>query len=418
MARVDQNQLLAAVYDILKEHRKPTHITEITADLLAVLPLTTGRPRAAVRKALALGLHAVHYGDGRWCLMQNALREYSFRCTPHAQEIQAGLLFTHVRFTPFLPYYPAGSNSIRLVDTTGNLTISATVDHTPHAAIRLADWYEFHRFKAGDSLMVQATDLTAGLFQITYEPVAQKDLGVLERNRTFADAAFALFVRSRQEEVLADTLIPAVLAQRPEFRSAPPDDYRDVLARDGRFRLLEQGTVAAADFRRPIDYLYLFPKWGKAAFNALNPGYLTPVETGEEATPEPGSHWLRLLNAQVVSLEAEAGQVKLRLDLESSAGDFSSDLDLTLGPASRMTRTLLSTLRQRFKSLVNAQIKTSAAARALQQVTLEDEPQMTPRLTEFLRPLAATAKNPPDEATRQKLAAAHLVLAAPRTHRV
>jgi hypothetical protein len=394
MDRMERRRLRAVLYDILLAAGVPVPLTELVAAVQEASPLAVKDPRGAVRRALANGVRAIPVDGGQWVLMQSVLEGAAFRCTPHAAEIQHGRLYLASRFSPFLPVYPAPAKAIRLIDAAAGLEANVAIDDSPGFGLYLAGWYRSCGFVAGDSIIVSVSYADALTFGFSHEPLSRRDPATTSRTRAFADAALNLLMRWGREEAPLAALVQGVLARHEDMLHAPPDDYRELFARDGRFRLLEGGVVSQLDYRRPIDYLYLFPKWGRGSFEALNPGYCTPLESGDDGQQEAAGHWLRLVSAEVTALDLAARKATLRVHTDSSAGAFRSDVEVSLRARAPLARTLLATLRNRFKLLVAGQAPVGRGRGAVSAVVVEDEVLAVRRLTGFLRSLAEAAETP------------------------
>jgi hypothetical protein len=413
MDRMERRRLWAVLYDLLLEAGGPAPLTDLAAAVQKASPLAVKDPRGAVRRALGNGVRAIPMDGGRWVLMQRALEGAAFRCTPHVAEIQRGRLYIASRFSPFLPVYPAPATAIRLVDAAAGLDASAAIDDSPACALDLAGWYRSLGFSTGDSISVSVSYSEVLTFRLSHEPLSRRDPDRSSRTRDFADAALDLLMKWGREEAPLAALVQGVLVRHGDMLHAPPDDYRDLFARDGRLRLLEGGVISFADYRRPIDYLHLFPKWGRGSFEAFNPGYFTPLESGEEAHAEPTGHWLRLVSAEVAALDLAARRATLRLHTDSSAGAFRSDVELALGVRAPLARSVLVTLRSRFKLMVAGQAPAGHGRGGASSVVIENETTALRQLTGLLRSLAEAAEAPGDPATVQSLGGARLEFTGP-----
>jgi hypothetical protein len=429
MDRMERRRLVAALHSLLLDARGPAALTELVAAVQLASPLAVKDSSAAVRRALVGGLHAIPLDGGRWVLLEHALEGAAFRCTPHAAEIQHGRLYIGSRLSPFLPLYPTPVTAIRLVDAAAGLDASAGIVDSPVCSVDLAGWYRRHGFSAGDSIIMSVSYANIPRFALSHEPRWRRDPAVASRTQVFADAALDLLMGWGREEAPLAVLVQGVLARRPDLLSAPPDDYRDLFARDGRFRLLEGGVVSPADYRRPIDYLDLFPRWGRGSFQALNPGYFTPLEPEYEhglghgqgggagvqdaERAEPAGHWLRLLSTEVVDLDLVARRATLRVHADSSAGAFRSDVELTLRGHAPLARSVVATLRRRFRLLVAGQAPAGHGRGAVLAVSIADEALAVRQLSGFLKPLGEAAETPADAATSHLLSQARLEFTGP-----
>jgi hypothetical protein len=413
MDRIEKRRLLTALHGSLLKAGGPVALTDLVAAVQLASPLTVKDPRGAVRRALAGGLHAIPVDGGRWVLLESALEGAVFRCTPHAAEIQLGRLHIAARFSPFLPQYPAPATVLRLVDAAVGLETSAGIDNSPACAVDLAVWYRARGFSAGDSIIVSVSYEDAVMFRLSHEPVSRRDPALAVRTRAFADAALGLLMGWGREETPLTALVQGVLVRHEDMLFAPPEDYRDLFARDGRFRLLEGGVVSQVDYRRPIDYLYLFPKWGRGSFQALNPGYVTLLESGEDEHSEPSGHWLGLISAEVMALDLTGRRATLRVHADSSAGAFHSDVELALRARAPLARSLLATLRRRFRLLVAGQAPAGHGRGGGAVVSIENEASAVREMTGFLRSLAEAAEAPAGAAATQPLGRARLEFSGP-----
>ena len=404
---------MAALHGLLLEARGPVPLTELVAGVQGASPLPVKDPRGAVHRALGSGVHAIPLDGGRWILMEHALEGAAFHCTPHPAEIQHGGLYIASRFSPCLPVYPGPATAIRLVDAAAGLSTGADIDDSPACALDLAEWYRARGFSAGDSIIVSVSYSDALTFRLSHEPLSRRDPATASRTRVFADAALDMLMGWGREEVPLAALVRGVLVRHEELLNAPPDDYRDLFARDGRFRLLEGGLVSQADYRRPIDYLHLFPKWGRGSFQALNPGYFTPLESEEDGHAEPAGHWLRLVSVEVVALDLAARRATLRMHADSSAGAFRSDVELALRAHAPLARSLVATLRSRFNLLVAGQAPAGHGRRGVSPVVIENETSAVRQMTGLLRSLGEAAETPADVATVQSLGRARLEFTGP-----
>lgn len=413
MDRVERRRLLAALHGLLLEARGPVPLTELVAGVQGASPLPVKDPRGAVRRALGGGLHAIPVDGGRWVLMEHALEGAAFRCTPRPAEIEHGRLYIASRFSPFLPVFPAPATAIRLVDAVAGLDTGADIEDSPACALDLAGWYRSRGFSAGDSIIVSVSYADPPRFALSHEPLSCREPAIASRTRVFADAALDLLMGWGREEAPLAALVQGVLVRHEELFNAPPDDYRDLFARDGRFRLLEGGVVSQVDYRRPIDYLHLFPKWGRGSFQALNPGYFTPLESEEDGHAEPAGHWLRLVSAEVVALDLAARRATLRVHADSSAGAFRSDVELALRAHAPLARSVVATLRSRFKLLVAGQAPAGHGRGGVSAVVLENETSAVRQMTGLLRSLGEAAETPADAATVHSLGRARLEFTDP-----
>jgi hypothetical protein len=389
-------QLAQAIYQVLSRQEEPLELAQITEEVSKFVPLAAARPRQSVRNALTWRLSTVRYEDGRWRLVEQALQGYTARCTPHPPEIQAGVLFPAVRLSPFVPRFPDGGRRLTVTDRESAFTAAAPAEPGLHSPINLAPWYRQKRFRAGDSIIFKAMDLARGEFQMTYEPQEKKQAELVRQlNETFADIAHQAFTDMHQDQVFVESLVPRVLVEMPQIMFYPPDDYRDIFAHDRRFRLLETGALSGADFRRPSDYLFYFPKRGKGSFYALNPGYLVPLELDEEEKAMAQAltvHWIRLQAVEARSVDLEKKQVTVNATVDSSLGVFSSNVDLPLTYPLRMMRHLFAVLRRRFAGLLTAKIMTTPSAREIQRASIRDQEAVVPMLNAYLARFVTAGK--------------------------
>lgn len=404
MSGRQQPVLREIVYDVLKQVGQPMPLAEITQEVLRVRPSKAKRPEVSVRNVLTREIYAVNLGDEGWALPSFLLDGCLLRCTPRRWEVEGGFLFTGTRLSPFFPLYPQRPRW-HLMDERGQLVHAPRIMINYEDAMVLTDWFEAWAFKTGDSIIVRALDVDEGRYQLIHEPAGEKKQGlVAEYNRMLADAVCqVLEAKARWHDVLwLSEVIPPTLPRLPFAKEYPPDDYLDLFAYDPRIRLLEGWKVALADYRRPLDILWEDRVDEDTEFLVLNPGFIGPVEEefsplarsteallsllsermldmeleeGEEfsETFDPAEHWIDLLSLDIVEVNWADGNLVFRFNFASALGDFVSADEVAITTEDEMAETALSLIRQRYRTIVRAQLQQNPSVAEVEAIKLAPE---------------------------------------------
>jgi len=385
--------LVSQVYQRLKSTSGSVLLSQLVAIPEQVAPGHWRNPAAAIRRLLHAELGAIRVGRGEWILLENALAGYQVRLQPRPVEVETGLLFLQSRLTPFFSIYPPGLRPLSLETETGQVVLETEIDPLEPAPLSLSTLYQATGFQIGDSWIATALDLWQGRFSIRREPAADRREAWIDRyNRLIGDAAAIHLFLAKSEQLDLNTLLPSVLVKLPQLKEYPAGDFRQLFAFDGRFRLLEGGILTNSSFRRPADYLFAFPRWGVDAAEALNPGFFVPQEIGEAESAFSTTLWIQLRHVKVDSISLQERWVRLRLQMNSSSGDYASEIEVPLQSPTITTRAIMNLASQRYAALLSAQLPRSRRVTPERQIRIEAEPQARTRLALFLKPLIAAAK--------------------------
>lgn len=384
--------LVSQVYQRLKSSNGPVHLSQLVAIPEQVAPGHWRNAKAAIRRLLRNDIGAIKVGRGEWVLLENALAGYQVRLQPRPVEVETGLLFLQSRLTPFFSIYPPGLRPLRLETETGQVVLETEIDPLEPATLSLPALYQTTGFQIGDSWIATALDLWQGRFRLRREPAAERREDWINRyNRLIGDAAAIQLFLAKTEQLDLNTLLPGLLVKLPQLKEYPADDFRQLFAFDGRFRLLEGGILTSSSFRRPADYLFAFPRWGVDTVEALNPGYFVPQEIGEPESAFATTLWIQLRHVKVDSISLPERWVRLRLQVNSSSGDYTSEIEVPLQSPAITTRAIMNLACQRYAALLSARLPRGRRVTPERQVRIEAESQVRTRLALFLKPLIAAA---------------------------
>ena len=236
------------IADLMQRAAGPVSVQELAAQMLSLLPSTSGAPQRAMRQHIrqAKGIYLVFLDQNTVLPIRLAFQGARFRIPMEREIFDRGLLPVDDSLLSYLPnYFP--QDKIQWFDVSGQpiqapiQKISQSVQSIlgPSQAelsfANLSAWYHAQKMHIKDHLLVTILDWEQGILQLERELFGQRNEALLaERNHLLAEMFFERLEAATREDISVHEVLPLVYGLLPDKGGYPPNHWWDVLEADGR----------------------------------------------------------------------------------------------------------------------------------------------------------------------------------------
>ncbi|HEU5013080.1 MAG TPA: hypothetical protein VFT66_11140 [Roseiflexaceae bacterium] len=238
---------------------------EVYDQVLARRPSQAKDPYASIRQQIryqAPSFGWVRLGGGEIMPLHVALRGLRFRLIPSDEEF-AGDMIARWAMRPFWPF---GQGDVRFEDAREQPI------HTREAALpqgqglfgtisspalQVGDWFKRTGFEPGDSIIVTITSTQPLTFRLEREPAGKfRASAVAAQEQALLDGLVEWVKRSNGRGLSQpEDGVLGLYARAPWRTEYPGRPWQQLVAADGRLRIIEGDLIAEGDYRSPFESL-------------------------------------------------------------------------------------------------------------------------------------------------------------------
>jgi len=261
-----------AICRVVAQMDEPMNLDDCINRVLEIWPSSAKNPQDSVRQTIRdehLGKNLLFLDEKTLIPMQQAMGGIRFRIPLTRQEINRGWLFIYPAFQ-YMKQSEVTAEDFHLEDdkrqtipfnpvaVKNKIKTIFGVQEYEQVAFDLSRWYEKHKLRRGDRLLVTIINWERGHFRLQPESLRtrqQHEAEIQKQNQALADHLFRALENARNEFIWGQVAIPTAYLYLKGANAYPPDHWYDILEKDPRMRWT--GTeIVYADGSSPLENMF------------------------------------------------------------------------------------------------------------------------------------------------------------------
>jgi hypothetical protein len=261
-----------AIHQVAAQMDKAMNLDDFINRALEIWPSYAKNPQASVKQTIRdehLGKDLLFLDENTLIPMQQAMAGIRFRIPLTRQEINRGWLFIYPGFQ-FMNQREVTAEDFYLEDDKGQtipfnpVTVKNKiktifgVQEYEQTAFDLGQWYEKHKLRRGDSLLITILNWERSHFCLQPESSRtrqQHEAEIQRQNQALADHLFRALENARFEYIWGQVAIPTAYLHLKDANAYPPDHWYEILEKDPRMRWTGV-EIHYADWSSPLENIF------------------------------------------------------------------------------------------------------------------------------------------------------------------